>query len=475
VIEYGHKGPVEAAEWLCDRLGVNMEHLGFRRTKPKPSLQPIPSGAEPDPGEGDWTTPPEQPWPILDTAAFHGLPGRIVDAVEPLTEADPIAVLAQLLASAGCALGHHAHYRVGQTRHYANIYMVICGNTAKDRKGTSYDEIEGLLRGADPQWVEDNVKSGLSSGEGIIWAVHDDVWVQERVSQGGKGKAPTYERVLKEPSIADKRALIIEPEFASALSMTQRQGNSLSPVLRLAWDGRKLQSLTKHSPMTATGAHVGIVGHITIDEFQARLDQISMANGFANRFLIVLVKRSKELPFPGRLDAAIAEKLTESLRSILHNTVIRKEVMFHPETRELWRAEYHDLSAERPGLFGFMVARAEAQVVRLAMIYALLDQTHYIEPAHLRAALAFWRYCESSAKYIFGDALGDSLADEICQALRRAGPDGMTRTDISQLFWGNQSSGKIGAALLLLLKHNKARRRQKPSNGAGRPAEVWIA
>src|SRR5262249_8972510 len=119
--------------------------------------------------------------------------------------------------------------------------------------------------------------------------------------------------------------------------------------------------------------------------------------------------------------------------------------------------------------------RAEAQVIRLAMLYALLDQTHTIQPEHLRAALAFWRYCEASARYIFGEALGDPIADEIADALRQAGADGLTRTEIRDLFAGHQSSERIAQALRLLAKHGKARRRQRSRSGAGRPVEIWCS
>jgi hypothetical protein len=128
-----------------------------------------------------------------------------------------------------------------------------------------------------------------------------------------------------------------------------------------------------------------------------------------------------------------------------------------------------------PGLFGSAIARAEAQTLRLAMLYALLDRTYRIKPAHLRAALAFWRYCQASAKHILGDLLGEPVADDILRALRHAGPDGMTRSEIYNMLGRNKSSETIGAALVLLLKHNKARRLAKPTQGRGRPTEIWSA
>ena len=103
-----------------------------------------------------------------------------------------------------------------------------------------------------------------------------------------------------------------------------------------------------------------------------------------------------------------------------------------------WAAVYSALSAAQPGLLGAVTARAEAQVVRLALVYALLDGKSEMDEPHLKAALALWEYCEASAVRIFGDALGDPVADEINRALQQAGVGGMTRTAIRDLFGRNQ-------------------------------------
>jgi hypothetical protein len=90
--------------------------------------------------------------------------------------------------------------------------------------------------------------------------------------------------------------------------------------------------------------------------------------------------------------------------------------------------------------------RAEAQVVRLSLIYALLDCSSVICADHLRAALAVWKYCEDSARYIFGDTIGDPTADEIVRFLRQS-VGGVTRTEISNHFHRNKSAAEIGRAL----------------------------
>jgi hypothetical protein len=120
-------------------------------------------------------------------------------------------------------------------------------------------------------------------------------------------------------------------------------------------------------------------------------------------------------------------------------------------------------------MLGAVLSRAEAQVIRMAMIYAVLDNRTEIDPAHLRAALAVWEFCEESARQIFGDALGDPIADTILAALRAAGPGGKSRAELLDLFSRNQSSAAIRTALVLLVTHGYARSESARSAGRGRP------
>jgi hypothetical protein len=137
-----------------------------------------------------------------------------------------------------------------------------------------------------------------------------------------------------------------------------------------------------------------------------------------------------------------------------------------------WEEIYPKLSEDRPGLLG-AIARAEAQTIRLALLYALLDRSPEIARGHLEAALALWRYCDASAHYIFGDLVGEPVADTILRALRNVQPNGMSRSDISGLFRNHLSAGKMDAALVRLLAAKKVRfeRHQPP---IGRPREMWF-
>ena len=69
----------------------------------------------------------------------------------------------------------------------------------------------------------------------------------------------------------------------------ERQGNTLSAVLRDAWDHGNLRTLIKNNPNRATGAHISLIGHVTDDELRRYLDRTEMANGLANRLIFVCV------------------------------------------------------------------------------------------------------------------------------------------------------------------------------------------
>ena len=113
-----------------------------------------------------WPDPPEP-------EAFYGLAGRLVEAIAPHTESDPVALLIQLLVFFGNVIGHRPHFKVEASRHGLNLYMVLVGATSKGRKGTALAHIERLFEQCDPNWASGCVVSGLSSGEGLIWAIRD--------------------------------------------------------------------------------------------------------------------------------------------------------------------------------------------------------------------------------------------------------------------------------------------------------------
>ena len=352
-------------------------------------------------------------WPeSMAPESFHGLAGEFVNLVGPQSEADPASLLIQMLVGFGSMVGPSPYFVVEDTRHHVNLFNVIVGLSSKSRKGTSLNRAKSLLKSVDPVWSSACVHSGLSSGEGLIELVRDPL-PQEAPEEGKKPKTPEAPK--------DRRALITQGEFCFMLAVPmERQGNTLSTVLRNAWDAEVLESLTRKdkAQFKATGAHISIAGHITADELRARLTGTDAANGFANRFLWTCARRVRELPEGGSINLEMEQDLVDR---VARAAEIARGVGLMVRTddgRSMWRDCYHDLSKDIPGLLGAVTSRAEAQVLRLSMIYALLDGKAEVDAEHLLAALSVWDYCLQSARYIFGDALGDPVADQILAALR---------------------------------------------------------
>ena len=309
-----------------------------------------------------------------------------------------------------------------------------------------------LLATADPVWSADRVTSGLSSGEGLIHELRD---------VAGEDAGAT-----------DKRLLVVESEFATVLKHIERQGNTLSPVLRDGWDGRNLRTLTKNSPGKATEPHLSVIGHVTREQLERLLTATESANGFANRFLYVWVERSKLLPDGGEVNAAELGRLAAVFKQAASSSLAGR-IKWDGPARARWHAEYEAMSADRPGLAGSLTARAEAHTVRLALVYALLDRSPVITGTHSRAALAVWRYCAATVTHVYGEQLGDPMADTLLNALRQS-PAGLTRTEMSKLLGRNVPADRIEAALSPLRGCGLARP-DPPQPTGGRPVERWRA
>ncbi len=422
--------------------------------------------ADPNGGADIWI-PTADPWPApLADAAYYGLAGEIVRAIEPQSEADPVAILVQLLVLVGNCIGRTPYFAVEADRHHTNLNVVTVGETSGGRKGVALNRARQPLALVDGAWEAQRVKGGLSSAEGLIWQVRDAIYKWEKGKDGGDPVA-----VMTDPGATDKRFVATETEFASVLRQFQRDGNTLSNLIRDAFDRGTLETLVKNNPAKATGAHISISGHITKDELLRYLDSTEAANGLGNRIAWLCVRRSKELPDGG--EAIDLTPFTRWLDDALHTARTIGEMHRDEEARALWHREYGRLTEGKPGLLGAMVARAAPIVLRLSMIYALLDGSAVIRAPHLEAALAIWAYAEASARWIFGDTLGDPVADEILRALRAA-PSGLTRTEIySSLFGRNQSAARIGRGLASLVE--KSLTRWEREETGGRPGERWFA
>ena len=315
--------------------------------------------------------------PIMSPEAFHGLLGEIVRAIEPETEADPAGILLSLLVMCGNVIGRSPHVAIVADTHGCNLFCCLVGDTAAG-KGQAQNIGEWFMIRVDPDWYQNCQSRGLTSGEGLIERVQDI-----------DGDSST------------KRLLCVETEFARPITAMRREGCTLSSVIRAAWDGKPLEVMTRgKSKLKAFNAFISVLAHITPEELQKLFsDSVETSNGFANRFLWCFVESSKLLPHGGNID--VLTPFVDRLRGCLSHAQSLSRMTHSDSYKRLWETVYAELHASKPGVFGKCTDRARSQVIRLALLFALIDQKTQIEECHLKAALAVWQYCEDSARMLF--------------------------------------------------------------------------
>ena len=411
--------------------------------------------------DDDWT-PPDRPWPVLSPKALAGIVGDFVKLATRKSEADPAAILATFLTRFGTELCGFApksgpYVQVSDGWHRPRLFTAIVGDSSKARKGTSAQPVKRLFTFGDGEHFPATMTPGpLSSGEGLIFAVRDEV----KVWQTGKKAGEEAGWVVSDPGVTDKRLFVLDEELAAALHSTNRKGNILSTVLRGLWDSGDAAPITKTSPTKTTGAHVCIVSHVTIAELKAMLDQVQVFNGFANRFLWVCARRQRLVPFPEPMPEVELNRIRRELVRLIQLAQGRGRIVLNDDARVMWEAAYPELAKAHPGISGCIINRGEAQAYRLAMIYALLDGQDRVNASHLEAALTFWSYCQASALFIFGEHEVDPVAEKIIAALKE-GPK--STTELYQALGNNLTSDRMKTALEELTRDGRVRLDKVPT------------
>ncbi len=408
----------------------------------------------------------------LGNDAYFGLAGEIVRTIEPHSEADLAAVMASTLTMFGNAVGYGPYFIAGDARHATNLFAAIVGATSDGRKGTSAESPRRLLTWVDEAWLA-CIASGLASGEGLIHHIRDARNGRRKAKKGEAADEDGMVEELVDSGVDDKRLLVLAPEFAQVLGVIAREGNTLSATLRELWDRDRAQTLSKGCPERTSKSLVSLIAHITPDELRARLDTTEVANGFANRFIYVASRRSKFLPRGGNVPEDKLVGLASAVDAALRQARLVTEVGIEAEAWELWEERYRSLVERPPGLMGALTGRAAPIVRRLALVYALLDSRPLVTVDHLRAALEVWRYSEDSVRWVFGDRLGDRVADQCLVALLAAGEEGLSRTELWTQLQRHTTAHRMTDALQSLADAQLARCVHVPTKG--RPAERWYA
>ncbi len=404
-------------------------------------------------------------WPRLRDEAFYGLPGDVVRALEPHTEADPAGLLVTFLSmfgNASASAGGSAPYIWAGGPQTAKLFLCLVGDSAKARKGTTQSAVEGIFRSIDVGlgWLS-RIMSGTASGEAIIHQVRDP---SEKTDHEG------------EPIDAgsdDKRLLVVEEEFTRLLRTDRRDSSTVSQVIRLCWDGSPLQLMAKHVGERAEVHFVTYIGHTTRDDLRANLKGADVYNGFANRFLWIAVRRQKLLPDGGPGLRAAQKRMAKRVSVAINVAGKIGTITMTPDADDLWTEMYWELAYDvPPRAVGAFTARAETQILRIATAYAIADGSDKITVDHLRAARAVWDYARASVVYVHGGKTGDDDTDRLLEKIRDA-KNGLTKTECSAVFNKHRNKSELDSMIEYLLHDGHIEKESIPTKG--RSKDVYRA
>tara|TARA_B110000240_G_scaffold142278_1_gene157371 strand:- start:964 stop:3045 length:2082 start_codon:yes stop_codon:yes gene_type:complete len=397
----------------------------------------------------------------LENDFYKLLPSNVltefIDIVSPHSESSIMGLIFSFITSLGNILGKKMYHKVEGDKHYGNLFICLVGGTSTGRKGTSWGRVRGLFNLIDPDWVNSNIKGGLYNGVGLIHSVRDEKKIYSKKAKG---------EITVDKGVKDKRLLAVQTEFVSVLSLSKGESNIITQVLRDAWDGGNLTTLIKNNRDISTNPHISIIGHITPNELLDNIAKSDLSNGFANRFLWVFVEMTKELPFGGDLKDSDLMSIVVKVKSIIEWVNDQKEIemIWDEGAKQTWRDSYSDLVQDFEGDLGTVTSRAAPQVLRLTMLFAVMEKDNVMKKEHLKAALTLWKYALKSADFIFGNNMNGKTQNKILLGLT-TNHNGLTKTQIHKLFNNHVSKEDINTSLSYLSQFEWIYKQTIPTNG----------
>jgi len=209
-----------------------------------------------------------------------------------------------------------------------------------------------------------------------------------------------------------------------------------------------------------------------------------VSNGFLNRFLFVWAERTGLVPIPNRMPDDLVKDLAEVTLRIVRwargnypATQNTRCIDLSPEARALYIRVYPSLSGgEGPERVATLLERVAPYTLRLAMLFAITDETQTIEVKHLRAALSWTAYCTESVTYIFATEedqaehrrLSTAAAHLLEWLANRPGKRSSRSEVIRTCFKGHVSKVDLDDVLRSLAADGKLRVTQEGETGKGK-------
>jgi hypothetical protein len=410
----------------------------------------------------------EKPFPPpMTRKAFPGIIGEIVDIAEAQCGVSREAVAMGFLVGMGNILGRE--FVFAQGNNHLNMFAVVVGFSEEGGKGMAWNPSESLLRHIDYEWMNKRRYGSFNSGDGIVVVLRNN------------------RKIPKDRTTLDNRLFIQTEEFSKVLKAINWANNNLEEVLCECWDCKSaINSTNKKDDFFAENPFVSIFGNTTPRALKVYLGILQQENGFGNRFLWPMVRKTRVESFPEDVGWYQHQNVLKHFGEVLEWARKLKE-QAPPEgilmgwandgVRDLWDSfckSYDKIS-------NVLLARRKPIVLRLASNFAVFEKSLKVGVKHLEAGMEHWRYNVDSIDHNFGDdiCITNPKTKAMFWLLQKApiGPSGspeLSRTALSTgAFRGNQASPvEVQQAFHGLLEAKVARFEMR--KGLGRATEMWI-
>jgi Protein of unknown function (DUF3987) len=376
----------------------------------------------------------------------------------------------QLLPILGVLMGDAYYGTFGSDKHYPATFTLPIGKTSEG-KGQAKHHVEDAIRLVDYAWCKKNVHSNPASGEGLVRMLHD------------------YRLNLSGTEPRKNRIAIFNSEMVTTFNAAARKDSTLSGYLRAAYDGDLLENFRsgRRDSFTAENYLLGFCGTITPQELRDVMPAIDWKNGSANRFLWCIGYSDKNL---GRSSVRPNfTKWAERVRKLLDLNLNAQPtpVEYAPSGAAVWDSWESSLPEHNDDLLSESQARQKANCLRIAVLYAVLDERRLdgwkvqLEDRHVEAAIEIVTRSRQTVESYLTQAnqvrSADSTATQddliklkkaVAAAGRETGFPELTKNDVCKLFPHKTADERDELCILAGL-----RAYSKIGPNAKRPTTVW--
>jgi hypothetical protein len=384
--------------------------------------------------------------PVLDDVAFDNVFGRWAMELDPFCEGAPVGVMATLMAafSAYIGPGVRAKTRIGSSP--LSAWFVLVGASGEGRKGWTLRIARPVITKALKAWHEKGIlESCPATGLGLM----------KSLAEREGGSVVAFEQEMDD------------------FIRNARNDSRIGVYLRKVWDGDGIVHKTSKDFVEVSDPHMALVGHVQPDNWGAIAGSRDATGGTYNRFVPLHVKRSKDLdlyygPSPDDVQEEIAREFRETaslVREMGSQITAPQDVA--KRFKDYYRPAAEDLIRGNTRL-AQMAERPDGKLIRLASLYAIADLREEIAEKDFESALALIRYSVETIRHVLPDMGGESLANQILNALLN-GP--ITLTDLRDYIGKNVKREEIDRTLNML---PQVKRYQRDSTGGRRPTYLEL-